>query len=156
MNKKIILSLVFTLLIGCGFAPMLKDFDMDSLHVKKIDYSGKNELTYLLKTYINIYKEGNSKGLIIDFDVVENIKTATKDNAGTVIEEDLTLVIKFKVFNSENSMLLNDSISEFKRIKVTNSLSTDEETKRTERRNLIQNLAKKIKFKLQLITKRQK
>ena len=35
MNKKIILSLVFTLLIGCGFTPMLKDFDLSRFEYTK-------------------------------------------------------------------------------------------------------------------------
>ena len=59
------------------------------------------------------------------------------------------------ILDSENRILLNDSFSQSKKIEVTENLSTDEETKRTQRADLSKILAQKIKFKLQLIAKRQ-
>jgi hypothetical protein len=157
MNKKIILSLLFALLIGCGFTPMLKDFDVSNLNIQKINYSGKNELVYLIKTYINLQekKGSESKGLIANLDVSESINTSIKNSSGIVIEEDLILTIQMSILDSENRILLNDSFSQSKKIEVTENLSTDEETKRTQRADLSKILAQKIKFKLQLIAKRQ-
>jgi|TARA_B110000285_G_C14624832_1_gene380735 outer membrane lipopolysaccharide assembly protein LptE/RlpB len=155
MNKKIILSLVFTLLIGCGFTPMLKDFDVSDLKIQKINYTGKNELVYLLKTYIILQEKENPKGMIVNLNVSESIATSTKNASGIVVEEDLTLSVGIEILDSEKRILLSDSVSNSRRIAVTSNLSSDEETTRNERRNLLQNLSQKIKFKLQLIAKRQ-
>lgn len=153
MNKKIILCLVFALLVGCGFTPMLKDFDLSTVNIKKINYSGKNELIYSLKTYINL--EEKSKGMIVNLDVSESIANSTKNASGIVIEENLTLSVKIKILDSKKRVLLSDSLSQSRRIAVTSNLSSDEEIKKKERRLLLQNLSQKIKFKLQLIAKRQ-
>jgi outer membrane lipopolysaccharide assembly protein LptE/RlpB len=155
MNKKIILSLVFTLLIGCGFTPMLKDFDLSKIDIQEINYSGKNELVYLLKTHINLKEKESSKGIIANLNISETIASSTKNASGIVIKEDLTLTIGIKILDSEKSVLLDDSISNTKQIAVTSNLSADEETKRNERRDLLQNMSQKIKFKLQLISKQQ-
>jgi outer membrane lipopolysaccharide assembly protein LptE/RlpB len=155
MNKKIILSLVFTLLLGCGFTPMLKDFDLSAMNVQKINYSGKNEIIYLLKTYLNLKEKENPKGMIVNLNVYESIATSTKNASGIVVEEDLTLSVGIKILDSEKRILLSDSVSNSRRIAVTSNLSSDEETKRNERRNLLQDLSQKIKFKIQLIAKRQ-
>jgi hypothetical protein len=155
MNKKVILSLVFTLLIGCGFTPMLKDFDLSKINVQKIEYSGKNELIYLLKTYINLEEKESSEGIIAKLNVLETITKSTKNASGIAVEENLILTIKIKILSSKNRILLDDSLSGTKRISITSNLSVDEETKRNERKNLLQGLSQKIKFKLQLIGKRQ-
>ena len=155
MNKKVILSLVFTLLIGCGFTPMLKDFDLSKINIQRIEYSGKNELIYLLKTYINLEEKESSEGIIAKINVLETITKSTKNASGIAVEENLILTIKIKILSSKNRILLDDSLSGTKRISITSNLSVDEETKRNERKNLLQNLSQKIKFKLQLIGKRQ-
>ena len=155
MNKKVILPLVFVFLVGCGFTPMLKDFDLSNINVQKIKYSGKNELIYLLKTHINLKEKESSKGIIANLNISETIASSTKNASGIVIKEDLTLTIGIKILDSEKSVLLDDSISNTKQIAVTSNLSADEETKRNERRDLLQNMSQKIKFKLQLISKQQ-
>ena len=155
MNKKVILSLVFTLLIGCGFTPMLKDFDLSKINIQRIEYSGKNELIYLLKTYINLEEKESSEGKNTKINVLETITKSTKNASGIAVEENLILTIKIKILSSKNRILLDDSLSGTKRISITSNLSVDEETKKNERKNLLQNLSQKIKFKLQLIGKRQ-
>ena len=134
---------------------MLKDFDLSTMNVQKINYSGKNELTYLLRTYINLEEKENPKGMIVNLKVSESISASTKNASGIIVEEDLTLSVKIKILDSEKRILLNDVVSNSRRIAVTSSLSSDEENKRNERKNLLQNLSQKIKFKLQLIAKRQ-
>ena len=57
--------------------------------------------------------------------------------------------------DSKKRILLSDSVSNSRKISITNNLSTDEATKKKERRNLLQGLSQKVKFKLQLIAKRQ-
>ena len=153
MNKKIILSIVFTLLLGCGFTPMLKDFDLSNLNIQKINYSGKNELTYLVRTYINLQEEKNSKGLNIDISTSESTSVFSRNTSGITTEENLTITINLKITDSQNNILYNDQFSDSKRITITNALSSDQEIKKIERNNLIRNLAQKIKFRLMIISK---
>ena len=153
MNKKIILSIVFTLLLGCGFTPMLKDFDLSNLNIQKINYSGKNELTYLVRTYINLQEEKNSKGLNIDISTSENTSVFSRNTSGITTEENLTITINLKITDSQNNILYNDQFSDSKRITITNALSSDQERKKIERNNLIRSLSQKIKFRLVVISK---
>jgi LPS-assembly lipoprotein len=153
MNKKIFLSIILILLAGCGFTPMLKNFDLSKLNVQKINYSGKNDLSYLIKTYLNIQETKSSQGMTVNILVSETISSATKNSAGITTEEDLTINIGLNVLDSKDKIIISDSFTSSKRLTVTNNLSSDEETRRIERRNLIQNLSQKIKFKLQLIAK---
>jgi outer membrane lipopolysaccharide assembly protein LptE/RlpB len=153
MNKKIILSIVFTLLLGCGFTPMLKDFDLSNLNIQKINYSGKNELTYLVRTYINLQEEKNSKGLNIDISTSESTSVFSRNTSGITTEENLTITINLKITDSQNNILYNDQFSDSKRITITNALSSDQERKKIERNNLIRSLSQKIKFRLVVISK---
>ena len=153
MNKKILLSIILIALAGCGFTPMLKDFDLSKLNVQKINYSGKNDLSYLIKTYLNIQETKSSQGMTVNILVTESTSSATKNSAGITTEEDLTVNIGLNVLDSKDKIILSDNFTSSRRLTVTNNLSSDEETRRIERRNLIQNLAQKIKFKLQLIAK---
>jgi len=153
MNKKILLSIILIALAGCGFTPMLKDFDLSKLNVQKINYSGKNDLSYLIKTYLNIQETKSSQGMTVNILVTESTSSATKNSAGITTEEDLTINIGLNVLDSKDKIILSDNFTSSRRLTVTNNLSSDEETRRIERRNLIQNLAQKIKFKLQLIAK---
>jgi outer membrane lipopolysaccharide assembly protein LptE/RlpB len=153
MNKKIFLFLTLVLLAGCGFTPMLKDFDMSKLKVQKINYSGKRELIYLTKTYLNIKEEKNiTEGILLNISIAESTNSVIKNAAGINTEEDLIINMKINVTNNKGNNLLSDEISSSKRIKVSNNVSSDEEVKRVERRNLLRDLTQKIKFKLLILT----
>lgn len=153
MNKKIFIFTILILLAGCGFTPMLKNYDLSKLNVQKVNYSGKNDLSYLIKTYLNIQETKSSQGMTVNISVSESISSATKNSAGIKTEEDLTINIRLNVLDGKDKIITSDNFTSSRRLTVTNNLSSDEETRRIERRNLIQNLAQKIKFKLQLIAK---
>jgi hypothetical protein len=93
--------------------------------------------------------------MILNLDVSETVEKSAKNTSGIVIEEKLTLTIKINIVDSKKRILLSDSVSNSRKISITNNLSTDEATKKKERRNLLQGLSQKVKFKLQLIAKRQ-
>ena len=153
MNKKIFLSLVLVFLTGCGFTPMLKDFDVSKLNVQKITYSGKNDLTYLLKSSLNINETSSPRGMIVDISITESISAETKNSSGVTTEENLIITIAIKIVDSKGNALLSDSDSSNRRLSVTNNFSSDEETRRIERNNLVRNLSQKIKFRLQMVSK---
>ena len=152
MNKKIFLFLTLVLLAGCGFTPMLKDFDVSRLNIQAIKYSGNNELIYLIKTYLNI-NENNNQGLIVQISISETSSSSMKNSSGVTTEENFMVNANINVSNNKQENLLSDTVSASKRVAISNNLNADEETKKIQRNNLTRDLAQKIKFKLVMIAK---
>lgn len=149
MNKKIISIIICLFFYSCGFQPMLKNYDISKLNIKKINYTGKNDLNYLLKNFLNLEEKNNNKGIVINLSIAESISSATKNTSGISTEEDLTIIITINIQNEQNNDLLTDTISETKRLSITNNMSTDEQTRNIEKNNLIRSLSQKIKFRIQ-------
>jgi len=156
MIKKIVICCIFVLLSACGFTPMLKDFDSSNLNIQKVNYTGNNNLIYLAKNYLNLEEKKETKGLIVNLVISESSTSTAQNTSGIVTEEQITLSITINVLNNKNVNLLTDSASASRKLPISNNLSSDQETRRIERNNLMQNLTQKIKFKLQLISKQQK
>ena len=149
MNKKITLIIICLFFYSCGFQPMLKNYDVSKINIKKINYSGKNDLNYILKNFLNLEEKNKGEGLVVNLNVEETISTATKNTSGITTEEDLTILITINIKNEKNIDLLLDSITETKRLTVTNNLNTDEQTRNIAKNNLIEILSQKIKFRIQ-------
>ncbi len=149
MNKKLTFIIICLFFYSCGFQPMLKNYDISKLNIKKINYSGKNDLNYLLKNSLNLEEKNNNKGIVINLSIAEATSAATKNTSGISTEEDLTIMITINIKNDQNNNLLTDTISETKRLSITNNMSTDEQTRNIEKNNLIRSLSQKIKFRIQ-------
>jgi len=156
MIKKIIFCSMIMVLSSCGFTPMLKDFDTSNLKIQKINYTGNNNLIYLAKNYLNLEEKKGNSGLIVNFTISESSSSTAQNTAGIVTEEQITLNITINVLDDQKENLLTDNISTSRKVVITNNLSSDRETRRIEKNNLMQNLTQKIKFKLQLISTQQK
>ena len=78
------------------------------------------------------------------------------NTAGITTEQDLVITINIDIKDKNNINLLNDSISESKRLTVSSNMGTDEEIKKIERDSIIRNLAQKTKFQIQLIANQNK
>ena len=156
MIKKIVICCIFAILSACGFTPMLKDFDSSNLNIQKVNYTGNNNLIYLAKNYLNLEEKKETKGLIVNLVISESSTSTAQNTSGVVTEEQITLNITINVLNNKNVNLLTDNVSASRKLPISNNLSSDQETRRIERNNLMQNLTQKIKFKLQLISKQQK
>ena len=156
MIKKIVICCIFVLLSACGFTPMLKDFDSSNLNIQKVNYTGNNNLIYLAKNYLNLEEKKETKGLIVNLVISESSTSTAQNTSGIVTEEQITLSITINVLNNKNVNILTDNVSASRKLPISNNLSSDQEKRRIERNNLMQNLTQKIKFKLQLISKQQK
>ena len=156
MIKKIVICCIFVLLSACGFTPMLKDFDSSNLNIQEVNYTGNNNLIYLAKNYLNLKEKKATKGLVVNFAISESVSSTAQNTSGTITEEQITLNIAINVLSNKKINLLTDSVSASRKLPISNNLSSDQETRRIERNNLMQNLTQKIKFKLQLISKQQK
>ena len=151
MNKKVPFIIICLFFYSCGFQPMLKNYDLSKINIEKINFSGKNELAYLLKNYLNIETKNNSNSVVMNIFVSESSNPTSKNTSGLTVEEEITIVVKFDVIDKEKNYLLRDEVSGSKRLSVTNNLSSDEETKKIERNNIIKAIVPKIRFKLQFI-----
>lgn len=156
MIKKVVIFSIIVVLSGCGFTPMLKDFDSSNLNIQKINYTGNNNLIYLAKNYLNLEEKAEQEGLIVSLIISESSTSTAQNTSGIVTEEQIGLNIAINVLNNKKMNLLTDSVSDSRKIPITNNLSSDQETRRIEKNNLMQNLIQKIKFKLQLISRQEK
>ena len=154
MIKKILISFLFIFIVSCGFLPMLKDFDVSSLVIKQINYTGKNEFNYMLQNNLNLNQKPNSEGFIVNLATSESISSVTKDTAGITTEEQITISVGLNVQDHMQNTLLTDTVSESSRLQITSNLGTDDTTKNIVRQKIITNLAQKIKFKLMILSKR--
>ena len=154
MIKKILISFLFIFIVSCGFQPMLKDFDVSSLVIKQINYTGKNEFNYMLQSTLKLNEKSSSEGLILNLATLESISSVSKDTAGITTEEQITISIGLNVQDHMQNTLLTDTVSESSRLQVTSNLGTDDTTKNIVRQKIITNLAQKIKFKLMILSKR--
>ncbi len=140
--------LFFFLLIGCGFTPILKDFDSSKIKIKEITYTGDQQLTFKLKESLStLERNKDPNGLIISISVSKSINSVTKNTAGITTEEELSITANFEIKNSEKTFT-KDDITSSKRISVTNNLASDQEKRDIESGNLLREISQKIKAQI--------
>ena len=150
MIKKIFIIILSLSFYSCGFKPMLKSFNISDLNIEEIKYSGPNEMTYMLKNLLNLNEKAGSKGVFVNLSITEETLSVTKNSSGITTEQDLIITININISDNKKNNLLKDSISERKRLIVSNNMANDEDIKKIEKNNIIRSLAQKTKFKIQL------
>ena len=156
--KKTFYIFFILLLTSCGFSPILKNVDLSSVKINKIDFEGPSGLTYYLKSNLNIPVEQNLKNAYsIKLNINESSSSVTKDTAGITTEERVSVTINFQIFDKENKLIGSESLSDSRVISVTNNVSTDDEVKRIEKENIITNLIQQLTFAIraQIISSQQ-
>ena len=143
----VIFFIVILLIPACGFTPMLKNVDLADIKISKIEYSGPNELAYFLRSNLNIPITKIAKNsYLIKINLQEGATSVTKDTAGITTREEITVTITMKIFDENKILIGKESLSGSKRVSVTNNISTDAETKRIEKENIITNLVQELTF----------
>ena len=156
--KKTFYIFFVLLLASCGFSPILKNVDLSSVKINKIDFEGPSGLTYYLKSNLNIPIEQNLKNSYsLKLNINESSSSVTKDTAGITTEERVSVTINFQIFDKENKLIGSESLSDSGVISVTNNVSTDDEVKRIEKENIITNLIQQLTFAIraQIISSQQ-
>jgi outer membrane lipopolysaccharide assembly protein LptE/RlpB len=156
--KKTFYIFFILLLTSCGFSPILKNVDLSSVKINKIDFEGPSGLTYYLKSNLNIPVEQNLKNAYsLKLNINESSSSVTKDTAGITTEERVSVTINFQIFDKENKLIGSESLSDSRVISVTNNVSTDDEVKRIEKENIITNLIQQLTFAIraQIISSQQ-
>jgi LPS-assembly lipoprotein len=136
----------------------LKNVDLSSVKISKIDFEGPSRLTYYLKSNLNIPVEQNLKNAYsLKLNINESSSSVTKDTAGITTEERVSVTINFQIFDKENKLIGSESLSDSRVISVTNNVSTDDEVKRIEKENIITNLIQQLTFAIraQIISSQQ-
>ena len=156
--KKTFYIFFVLLLTSCGFSPILKNVDLSSVKINKIDFEGPSGLTYYLKSNLNIPVEQNLKNAYsLKLNINESSSSVTKDTAGITTEERVSVTINFQIFDKEKKLIGSESLSDSRVISVTNNVSTDDEVKRIEKENIITNLIQQLTFAIraQIISSQQ-
>lgn len=156
--KKTFYIFFVLLFTSCGFSPILKNVDLSSVKINKIDFEGPSGLTYYLKSNLNIPVEQNLKNAYsLKLNINESSSSVTKDTAGITTEERVSVTINFQIFDKENKLIGSESLSDSRVISVTNNVSTDDEVKRIEKENIITNLIQQLTFAIraQIISSQQ-
>ena len=156
--KKTFYIFFILLLTSCGFSPILKNVDLSSVKINKIDFEGPSGLTYYLKSNLNIPIEQNLKNAYsLKLNISESSSSVTKDTAGITTEESVSVTINFQILDKENKLIGSESLSDSRVISVTNNVSTDDEVKRIEKENIITNLIQQLTFAIraQIISSQQ-
>ena len=156
--KKTFYIFFVLLLTSCGFSPILKNVDLSSVKINKIDFEGPSGLTYYLKSNLNIPIEQNLKNAYsLKLNISESSSSVTKDTAGITTEERVSVTINFQILDKENKLIGSESLSDSRVISVTNNVSTDDEVKRIEKENIITNLIQQLTFAIraQIISSQQ-
>ena len=156
--KKTFYIFFVLLLTSCGFSPILKNVDLSSVKINKIDFEGPSGLIYYLKSNLNIPVEQNLKNAYsLKLNINESSSSVTKDTAGITTEERVSITINFQIFDKENKLIGSESLSDSRVISVTNNVSTDDEVKRIEKENIITNLIQQLTFavRAQIISSQQ-
>ena len=156
--KKTFYIFFILLLTSCGFSPILKNVDLSSVKINKIDFEGPSGLTYYLKSNLNIPIEQNLKNAYsLKLNISESSSSVTKDTAGITTEERVSVTINFQILDKENKLIGSESVSDSRVISVTNNVSTDDEVKRIEKENIITSLIQQLTFAIraQIISSQQ-
>ena len=156
--KKTFYIFFILLLTSCGFSPILKNVDLSSVKINKIDFEGPSGLTYYLKSNLNIPIEQNLKNAYsLKLNISESSSSVTKDTAGITTEERVSVTINFQILDKENKLIGSESLSDSRVISITNNVSTDDEVKRIEKENIITNLIQQLTFAIraQIISSQQ-
>ena len=147
--KKLFIILSLINLVGCGFSPMLKNINMDNINIANIQYSGNNEIIYLLKNKINLTKNKKLKGgYTIKINISKNTSSVTKNTSGVTTEEQIVVIASLRILNSKGVEIDFDQIEDSRIINVTNVITTDNETSRIAIDNLITNISRKLIFSI--------
>jgi len=149
---KNLLSIIFCLaLVSCGFTPMYKNSELRKVKIKEITYSGKNELIYFLRSNIDINQNAYllKEFYNIKINVTDNVSNETKNNAGVITEENISIALSYEIFNENEKKIGQGSLSGNRVVSVTNDITNDEEVKRIEKENLLLNIIQELNYEIQ-------
>ena len=138
MNKNYIISIFLTcLIIGCGFKPIHK-FSEGNFNTANfmVSYSNIGEVSYEVRDEIDrlFYNKSGANSFSLNLEIKEeNIPLIINTN-GTVAKYQIEISISFKVTDSKDELIIEDTVKGFSQYDVQSSEISNDAVKKQMKR----------------------
>lgn len=133
INNHILVIFLSCLIVSCGFKPIHK-FDESGFNMANFNviYNNTDKVSYEVKDEINRLFSSDTNG--ITYNLVLNIKEENIpliiNTNGTVAKFQTEISISFKVTNSQDELIIDDSVKGYAQYDVQASEINNDETKK--------------------------
>ena len=102
MKKIFLTNLLFFLLLGCGFTPMLSKNKNVSFYIESLNFNnGDRELTSYIKANLDRYlMDNNGKSFKIEGSVDYNKNSISKNSASNTEEYEISAISTIQIFHN--------------------------------------------------------
>ena len=152
MKKTLIILLIMSLQ-SCGYKSLVKE-STNQISFNQIEYKGDSNLSFLLKSKLNLKKNLNSQHTIL-IDTSSNLSTLDKSSTGEIISKDIIINSNIS-FYTNKKLEFSNSFSEKKTLKIGSNLSSNLDTIESAKSNLINNIANRIEIDIKFFEIRKK
>ena len=151
--KKTLIILLIMRLQSCGYKSLVKE-STNQISFNQIEYKGDSNLSFLLKSKLNLKKNLNSQHTIL-IDTSSNLSTLDKSSTGEIISKDIIINSNISIYTNKK-LEFSNSFSEKKTLKIGSSLSSNLDTIESAKSNLINNIANRIEIDIKFFEIRKK
>tara|TARA_B100001057_G_scaffold410108_1_gene425061 strand:+ start:764 stop:1264 length:501 start_codon:yes stop_codon:yes gene_type:complete len=153
MNKNyIIIIFLLSLFIGCGFKPIHK-FSEDSFNLAdfKVSYDNIGEVSYEVRDEIDrlFYDKSDGSSYNLSIKIKEENFPLIMNTNGTVAKYQIEISISFKVTDSENELIIEDTVKGFSQYDVETSEINNDAIKKQMKRSAANEAMALIMTKIQ-------
>ena len=152
MKKTLIILLIMSLQ-SCGYKSLVKE-STNQISFNQIEYKGDSNLSFLLKSKLNLKKNLNSQNTIL-IDTSSNLSTLDKSSTGEIISKDIIINSNISIYTNKK-LEFSISFSEKKTLKIGSNLSSNLDTIESAKSNLINNIANRIEIDIKFFEIRKK
>ncbi len=152
MKKTLIILLIMSLQ-SCGYKSLVKE-STNQISFNQIEYKGDSNLSFLLKSKLNLKKNLNSQNTIL-IDTSSNLSTLDKSSTGEIISKDIIINSNISIYTNKK-LEFSNSFSEKKTLKIGSNLSSNLDTIESAKSNLINNIANRIEIDIKFFEIRKK
>ena len=152
MKKTLIILLIISLQ-SCGYKSLVKE-STNQISFNQIEYKGDSNLSFLLKSKLNLKKNLNSQNTIL-IDTSSNLSTLDKSPTGEIISKDIIINSNISIYTNKK-LEFSNSFSEKKTLKIGSNLSSNLDTIESAKSNLINNIANRIEIDIKFFEIRKK
>lgn len=152
MKKTLIILLIMSLQ-SCGYKSLVKE-STNQISFNQIEYKGDSNLSFLLKSKLNLKKNLNSQHTIL-IDTSSNLSTLDKSSTGEIISKDIIINSNISIYTNKK-LEFSNSFSEKKTLKIGSNLSSNLDTIESAKSNLINNIANRIEIDIKFFEIRKK
>jgi len=149
-NFKIFFVMILLLVLNnCGYQPVLINYK--DIKFKKIELTGDKQTIFELEKKLNIKVDTtNDAGFTLKGQIFDNSDISLTDSRGLATEENYVLNFTFQIFDQNQILILSDSVSKSKKIKISDNNISNMQIRNNEKKSLIESIAQNVSTKLRL------